>query len=588
MTSEAIPIRPPARIRPLPDVRTLLAASLVALLYVRLVWFVLRNVVDTPFMDEWYIWSELLRVIDDGTLSWEFVVSPYNGHRLAGLRLLLLALLPTRWTAYPQALFTLGVTALFMGVLWRQYRTTAASVGAHVDPWAAVVLASLVFSCADINRLWGMGSVWHVSVLASTVCLLLLSAKTFRWWSVSAAALSATVACFSVAPGLLAWILGLPVLWLATAKTTVRGRVSICWAVAATAAVTLYAYNLPELGSSSRPAWTIARTVDSARFVVTYVGLPILVRFDARLFLAAGLISLVLSLVGYAWLWRHRPFFLRPFLPWIALAAFSVGTGAMIGVARYPLIVAVYYVTAARLFWISALGVLSLMLAQTSDDRSDSRRRWRRWSVPFIAVLLVGVEYRQARLMQQMWHPVREALLRSAFDVPDVCAGNWDAISRLTYPPGALRSQYPILARHGTAFTSGVALASLQLAPGTGFGAIVRAVVEAAPPDGGPPCVRLSGWAVDPGSGEPAAEVVLVQDGKVIKRGAVSQATAEPTSSFGQPTQRPNTWEIFVSQQRWPRGSSPLSVYAVSRDRRRAYRLDLAGGVQFPVTDPGR
>src|SRR5262245_6445421 len=166
-------------------------------------------------MDEWYIWSDTLKAIDEGSLSWDFLVSPYNGHRLAVVRLMLLALLPTGWAVYPQVLFTLAVTAVFMDVLWRQYRSTADALGVQVDPWVAVALAALVFSCADINRLWGMGLEWHVVALATTVCFMLLSARPFRWWRLVAAVFAAIVASLSVAVGLLAWIIGVPVLWLA-------------------------------------------------------------------------------------------------------------------------------------------------------------------------------------------------------------------------------------------------------------------------------------------------------------------------------------------------------------------------------------
>jgi hypothetical protein len=571
--------------RPRTGIRFQLPAILIVLLYVRLVWFVLRSVADIPFMDEWYLWSDLLQAIDDGSLSLGFLVSPYNGHRLAVMRLLLLALLPTRWTIYPQVLFTLAVTAVFMAVLWHYYRRTAVTLGRQADPWAAVALAALAFSCADINRLWGMGGLeFHVVVLASAVCLLLLSAEPFRWWRFVGAAISATVACFSAAPGLLAWILGLPVLWLAAASATVRVRALIGWTVSSAVACTLYLYDLPELGSSSMPSWTPARGIESARFVLMYVGLPIQIRYDHGWFLGVGIAAITLSIVYCALLWRKRPTVLRALLPWLALAVFSVGTAVMIAAVRFPLLLAVYYVTIARLFWIASIAVVCLMMARSSDEGSDSWRGWGRWRVPLVALALLSLEGLQTQVTLESWRPIRESLAQAVYDAPDVCAGNWNTISRLTHPPDAIRSRYPILAKHGIAFSRGVGLSGLELAGGSGAGAIEAAVVEASPPDGGSPCVRLSGWAVDPRSGEAAAEVLLVQGGKVIKRGAVNQASGETLGKQGLSRSR---WDIFVSQQRWPRDSS-LAVYAVGTDRKRAYRLDLADGVRFPFGDPGR
>ena len=149
------------------------------------------NVVNMPYMDEWYVWSGVLQALDTQSLSWGMLVEPYNGHRLAVMRLVLLALLPTGWNVYPQVILTASCTATLFGACWYQYRRTARELGVEVDPSVAVGIGAFVFSCADINLLWGMGLVWHGVVLGSTLCLMLLSATPFRWWRLLLAALCA-------------------------------------------------------------------------------------------------------------------------------------------------------------------------------------------------------------------------------------------------------------------------------------------------------------------------------------------------------------------------------------------------------------
>ena len=572
--------------RLLSDPSAWLPAILLAALYAHLVWFVLHNVVDTPFMDEWLVWSALLKAIDDRSLSWDFLVSSYNGHRLATVRLALLALSPTRLSVYPQVLLTLLVTAVFMGVIWHQFRSTAARVGGHVDPWAAVALGALVFSSADINRLWGMGLAWHTMTLGSTACLMLLSATPFRWWRLFAAGLCASLASLSIASGLLVWFLGIPVLWIATARSGTRARALIVWSAAAAAFCTLYLRDLPELGGHSGPAFTPGRVFWAARFVLTYVGLPIQLRYDPSLFLVLGIAGIAVLVAACALLWKYRRPIVIPLLPWLAVAAFSVAAGTMIATARPDAPhVALYYITVARLFWIASLGALCVILLRRADGSSEPWTGWRRWRIPLIAVFLLCLEMQQARTMAELWQPLREDLMQAGYDAPDICAGNWDAVSRVTEPRDLMRSQYPILANHGTSFTQVPTLGEIELRGARTAGEVNSALVEASPPDNGPSCVQLSGWAMDPGSEEAAREVLLVQNNQVIKRGAVNQATPQIAARFNNPRLNRSGWAIFVSEPRWPRDSSSFAIYGLSRDGSAAYRLDLAPGVELPGGD---
>jgi hypothetical protein len=560
-----------------------LPAVLVALLFARLAWFVVRNVVNVPFMDEWYVWSDLLEALEKHTLSWGFLVSPYNGHRIAVGRLVLLALLPTGWNVYPQVILTLLLTAAFLAVLWHQYRRTARELGLRIDPWAAVVLAVLVLSCSDINRLWGMGQEWHVLALGSTLCLMLLSVRPFRWWRLLAAALSAGVASFSIAAGLLAWVFGIPVLWIATRAQAARARAIICWAAGGVAFCALYLRNFPELGRNPAvPFLTHPR--EFAQFVLIYVGIPIQLRFDLDFFFWFGTAGIVLSATGVVLLWKYWRAALVPLAPWLAVAALSVAGGIMIAAARLPVqgIVALYYVTLARLFWISLFGVLCLILARTQEIGSPRWAAARRRAVPVIALVLMGVELRQGQVVSESWRLPREALLQAADDAPDVCSGNWETSSRVTFPADALRSRYPVMARNRLSFTRGVQLDGLRLVtlPASSVGAVERAIVEPPQPGDGPACVHLSGWARDPESGGPAREVLLVWNHRVIKRGAVIQATPEIAARFGNAELGRSGWALFVSRERWLSDPSSLTLYAVSRDRSTAYAL--GGSLRIP------
>ena len=107
----------------------LLPALVVLVLFGRLIGFVVTNVVNMPFMDEWHVWSDLLTGLDTHADLGTLFLTPYNGHRLVVVRMMLLALLPTGWSIYPQVSVTLTVSALWLGTLWLLYRRTAATLG---------------------------------------------------------------------------------------------------------------------------------------------------------------------------------------------------------------------------------------------------------------------------------------------------------------------------------------------------------------------------------------------------------------------------------------------------------------------------
>jgi hypothetical protein len=570
--------------------RALLPAVMVALLVVRLLWVVTTNVVNMPYGDEWYVWSDLLEALDNQSLSWSVLVSPYNGHRLAFIRLVLLALLPTGWNVYPQVILTMLITATLFGACWYQYRRTARELRVEIDPWVAVGLGAFVFSCADINLLWGMGLVWYAVVLGSTLCLMLLSARPFRWWRLLLAALCAAAASFSVASGLLAWILGIPTLWIAASHARARTRATICWSAAAAAFCSLYLRNLAA-GPGVTPKWgyVLDHLLEVIGFVMTFVGVPIQPRYDATLIFWPGAAAIALWAIGGILLWRSRRADLVPFVPWLAMAALTVTSGILIAAARVGSIpVTPYYVTLARLFWISSAAAFWLILARPqgapASDRSS--RTWLLISV--LAVL--GVELRQHDFASQTWRGPRESMIQMSYDVPDVCSGNWETSGRVTTPPGALRVRYPVFARHQLSFIHQTRLDGLRVmesAPSS-VGEVERATVEAQSPDMGPPCVRLSGWAIDPESREPASEVLLVQENSVLKHGAVTRDSSEVAARLGNPAVGRSGWVLFVSATRWPSNPSQLKVYAVSRDGRTAYALDASHAGPLPSGDVAR
>ena len=379
----------------------LLPALVVLVLFGRLIGFVVTNVVNMPFMDEWHVWSDLLTGLDTHADLGTLFLTPYNGHRLVVVRMMLLALLPTGWSIDPQVSVTLAVSTLWLGTVWLLYKRTAATLGLQVSRWTLVAFAGLVLACNDINRLWGMGVEWHVLVLSWTLCLLLLSATPFRWSRLFLAGLAATSSSFSVAPGLLVWIVGIPVVWMAMVGSPHRRKASGAWTIAAAAFWLLYLRNIPELAGPVSVVAGLFRPVAMGVFVLDTLGMPIAPLHNLTLFATIGALGMLLFLGVVLWVLRSERQMLIPMTPWLGLAALSVGAAAMAYVARAPSHVPPYYITIGRTFWIAALG-LTCLLAAAATARQSARPTLLRWSGPAIALLVLAVEWPQVRIRRRL------------------------------------------------------------------------------------------------------------------------------------------------------------------------------------------
>ena len=146
-----------------------------------------------------------------------------------------------------------------------------------------------------------------------------------------------------------------------------------------------------------------------------------------------------------------------------------------------------------------------------------------------------------------------------------------------------------MFARHGLSFVRDpyfdVKVASRD---SRNAGQVERVVVEPPAPDKGPACVRLSGWAADPTTGEPAREVLLVHGTTVLKRSAVRGLTQDPVSGHNGTAQSASKWTMYVSRLRWPEDPSALKLLAVGSNGDTAFTLGNASSVRLPAGDLSR
>lgn len=172
---------------------------------------VLSSHMDVPYHDQWDL-LPLLHAWYQGTLQWQDLLAPHNGHILLLPKTVMLTLaVLTQWNTLAEVLFGF---ACMLGC-WQLLQALAAILaGRSLLLAEQTALSLLVFSLAQAqNWLWG----WQLQIPLALLCLLAGITLLLRQRSDSAAlalaALCGAAATLSFAGSLPYWIAVLPLVW---------------------------------------------------------------------------------------------------------------------------------------------------------------------------------------------------------------------------------------------------------------------------------------------------------------------------------------------------------------------------------------
>ncbi len=167
--------------------------------------------IDVPYHDQWDL-LPLLQAKSEGTLTWQAMLAPHNGHILLLPRAIMLVLATlTHWNTLAEVLFSFGCILACWHIL--RIFTTQLLTRALSKP-EQFCLALLVFSWAQAqNWLWG----WQLQIPLALLCSLcgfaslLLLRNSFIAFVV--ALVFGVAASVSFAGCLPYWMAALPLLW---------------------------------------------------------------------------------------------------------------------------------------------------------------------------------------------------------------------------------------------------------------------------------------------------------------------------------------------------------------------------------------
>ena len=376
-----------------------------------LIWFTWQHAILVPFSDEFTL-VPLIHKMNAGTLTFADLMAQHNEHRPFFPNLLMLGMAGiSHWTISWEIVANLILAslafALILRLVWQTFPDRP------VIRWAlAVGFSWIVFSLNQYEN-WQMGweIEWFLCMLGVLVTVTTLSSsRPLSKASLALAAVAATVADYSLASGILAWVAGLIILFCRGEKPAWKWA----WTVIAVLIATpyYYHYHSTDLGSVS---YTLEHPTALVRYLLTYLGSPLSTSHRAVITQVVAALSgtaLLGAFVGsccYVWL-RDRTA-LRRLAPWIALGTFVVASGVLTGVGRLRLggvqALSSRYVTVTLFFLLATIVVTLIVLEHVLSERPKLPRNAIAVPVSLIAILVL-IGYPAGVVLGSRWPDVAD------------------------------------------------------------------------------------------------------------------------------------------------------------------------------------
>lgn len=421
--------------------------------------------VNAPFWDQWEL-VPLLAKQQAGALTLHDLLEQHNEHRMLFPQLIMVGLASlTGWDIRAELAVNLGLATAAVAALVYATRSSLAAASNLARGMVYLTFSATVMTVAQWeNWLWGWQIQWFlalVTVIATAFLLnAALNARQNQRLPVYAALLlaaggAAAITQFSLASGVMLWAIGALAIILHPAPGAKFSFAA--WAVmgGASTAAFFHGWRSVPIPGMPSPLEALSDPLPLVKYVLSYLSGP-LRRIDffdvvAALNLPAWTVgAAVLALVALLGLyllasdWSRR----AETLPWLALAAFACGGGAITGLGRVGFGVehaaTSRYVTLSLLLTVAAIGLYVVLLGRHPG------RSWLGWLGGALAAAaltcvaatdyanLDGVKARSNQLAAG-----RVCLL-------DLAAASDDCVKANLYPDaGVVRAREPILRAYG-------------------------------------------------------------------------------------------------------------------------------------------
>ena len=559
-----------------------LAVGAVPALYIG--WFVARYGVEVPLLDDWEMAPLITKSHTGGVTFADFFKQEQEARMIVPKVIFILSAIGGRWDVRDQMMVSVvvaAVTALGIYLLLRRTKLSAASTS--VCFW---LISLLIFTPAQWELwLFASGFPSFMPALFLVAAWLVLRSNASVAAKFGSCALLAAMSSFTLAHGVLAWLLTFPVYLLG--NRVPRWKQWLIGWLALSALCGLWYlsdYTKPEHLPNLAPALSPWEYV---RFLLMFLGGAFAYATDgdragAALAVGAAALALFLPLIAWVSLNRHDRELMRRLLPWIALGFYALGSAALATLGRVGFgadyAISPRYVTFSLYFFVAIIVLGTIALREIGTHGATARVST---TVVMVAVLaVVGVLFTSTFATSVLvLHSLsaRNRLARSAITFSPVLDTS-ALIRRIVYPAPQLAMQRadqldkaklirPALVRSNRISDLRHGRADERAASGWSDALAVN-------PDG---TYHVFGWAALPNKNRPADAVVLAYSdpaGRWIIFGMSDTIVRRPdvATRFGTDDQLWSGWSANFAATAVPVGSQ-LSAWAVDGDGPKLYRL---------------
>jgi len=331
---------------------------------------IFRDGVDVPFFDQWDGTALLFEKMAAGTLGFADFFAKHNEHRILFPRLIAFGLgRLTHWNIRAElfVIWLLALVCLFN--IWQIRRRNARKDSSF---WLLFPASVLLFSPLGFqNFLWGFQIGFLLPIACVTACIWIATYVRHPFNFVFAILLC-TVCTFSIASGLMSWLVTTPLLLLAQARSNSHSARKWwgIWVCAFLFEVCAYFYGYEE-AVRHPPVWAPIRyPISASEYVLVFLGSPFtfgtnLAPLPLGIRMGGVLVLLLLVCAYYIWRKRSDRDLLGEALPWLMLAVVALSSAVltMIGRLGFGATQARVsrYITLAVLLPIALLGVIPIV-----------------------------------------------------------------------------------------------------------------------------------------------------------------------------------------------------------------------------------
>ncbi len=302
---------------------------------------IFQNSVNIPYMDDWFTPGGILLKIRQGnTLSFQDFISQHNESRPLFPRFIFIILASfTNWNLRYQMLLSLLIAVVTaLNIFFLSKKTVNGNVLQLL--FLSFLANLLMFSPLSENWIWGIQAKVFIPIACITSIALIFQSHIQYERQIFFGVCLATISTFSYANGLLAWVVTIPSLLVATFirfsgkfKTRILGL--SLWFAGLSLNLSLYFYNYGKPGHHPSFLDGLNNPLQTIQFFLAFLGASLGEQNIIKSIILGGVLVFIFTLLCfYILIWGRNQNFIKRITPWIVVASYSFFSGLITTLGR--------------------------------------------------------------------------------------------------------------------------------------------------------------------------------------------------------------------------------------------------------------